>query len=591
MKILARVQDPELQKVISESAAELGAETIMIGGGDDATGQQMGDALRSHPDVVIVEYSLLDEISELRDETSARGTALLLACASAEEATRAAASNPDEWFVTPSNAQEVTARVRSALFRATEGKDPHGAERAADYFRYEELLYDRFTGFPTLPVMMERGREMLERTGRITILYIEFVRYSKLEEIYGWQKLDEVLQTTANAVRQFYDVQRSGEQNLLMVSHAGDDDFIFFTDLRGNPEVAELRINEIAERLETHLRQKLEEDHGDDIAGLFAIYVGATTIFRNPKIRTERHIYRGIREAAAAARSVEHRERSRKVGDLRQMLREGSVYIEYHPIVVTETAEVYGYEALARGSLKGLRSPEVMFGVANEANLIWELSRLCRQRAIEGLQTNLEPHQLLFLNIDPHDFRDPTFRHLDLEELGIENPERIVLEITERTAITDYPAFQEYLRVFRELGFRFAVDDAGSGYAGLGSIANLSPDYIKLDISLISGIDTNFMKQNLVETMVSFAEDHGIKVIAEGVEREEEYETVKELGVHLTQGFLFHKPQYLNGRKVGLQGSEVGQKSLEVPRGRSDDENHGDEGKPGTMESEVGGAA
>ena len=226
--------------------------------------------------------------------------------------------------------------------------------------------------------------------------------------------------------------------------------------------------------------------------------------------------------------------------DLKTTLREGAVYIVYHPIVVTETREVYGFEALARGTHRALRSPEVMFGVAEEANLIWELSRLCRRRAIEGMDAHLNENQLLFLNIDPHDFRDPTFRYLDLDELGVEHPERIVLEITERTAITDYPTFQGYLKEFRDRGFRFAVDDAGSGYAGLGSIANLEPDFIKLDISLISGIDANFMKQNLVETMVSFANDHGIKVIAEGVEREEEYETVKRLGVHFTQGFLFH---------------------------------------------------
>jgi EAL domain-containing protein (putative c-di-GMP-specific phosphodiesterase class I) len=128
--------------------------------------------------------------------------------------------------------------------------------------------------------------------------------------------------------------------------------------------------------------------------------------------------------------------------------------------------------------------------------------------------------------------------------MGISDPGKVVLEITERTAIKDYPRFQEYLAAFRARGFRFAVDDAGSGYAGLGSIANLNPDYIKLDISLISNIDTNFLKQNLVETMVGFAETHGAQVIAEGVERREEFETVKELGVHLTQGFLFHKPKY-----------------------------------------------
>jgi EAL domain-containing protein (putative c-di-GMP-specific phosphodiesterase class I) len=120
----------------------------------------------------------------------------------------------------------------------------------------------------------------------------------------------------------------------------------------------------------------------------------------------------------------------------------------------------------------------------------------------------------------------------------------VVLEITERTAIKDYPRFQEYLAAFRERGFKFAVDDAGSGYAGLGSIANLAPDYIKLDISLISNIDTNFLKQNLVETLVNFANGQGAQVIAEGVERREEFETVRELGVHLTQGFLFHKPRY-----------------------------------------------
>ncbi|HUE96147.1 MAG TPA: EAL domain-containing protein [Longimicrobiaceae bacterium] len=566
MKIVARVQDDQLQSAISQAAAETGAELIVIGGEEGINGEQLIDALRSHPDVVVVESELVDSLRELRVEARARKAAMLVACRDETEILKAVRAQIDEWFLLPTTPVELVGRLRSATIRSESEERPVDTSRAAEYLRYEELLYDRFTGFPTLPVMMERGREMLERMGRMTILYIEFVRYSKLEEIYGWQKLDEVLQTTANAVREFYDSQLSGdEESLLMLSHAGDDDFIFFTDLRGTTDAAEMRINELAESLEGEVRRRIADEHGEDISGLFEIYVGASTIFRNPKIRTERNIYRGIREAAQAARSVENRERTRKVSDLRETLREGAVYVEYHPIVITATGEIYGYEALARGALQGLRSPEVMFGVAEEANLIWELSRLCRRRAIEGMQMNLEPHQLLFLNIDPHDFRDPTFRYLDLDELGIEHPERIVLEITERTAITDYPVFQEYLRTFREKGFRFAVDDAGSGYAGLGSIANLSPDYIKLDISLISGIDTNFMKQNLVETMVAFASDHGIKVIAEGVEREEEYETVKGIGVHLTQGFLFHQPRYLG--KEAIHRSEIRQDQVSAKSG------------------------
>ena len=550
MRIAGYVGDEALKEALTRAAARQGAELTVLDApsvppaGEDI---QLSALLRTHPEVAVVEMRP-GILPRLREETRARGTCLIVACRTEEEAKAAVQAGADDWLFLPTGEAEVYARLWAARARAVEEASPEAATDAAEHLRYEELLYDRFTGFPTLPVMLERGRELLETRGRLTVLYIEFIRYSKLEEIYGWEKLDEVLQTTAGAVREFYQ-QRAGEdESLLMVSHTGDDDFIYFTDVPEMVGEAEKQINEMAQALEDHVSQRLEAEHGEDVSGLFEIYVGSSTLFRNPKIRPERLIYRGIREAASAARGVESRERSRKVTDLKTTIREEGVYIVYHPIVVTETREVYGFEALARGKMRSLRSPEVLFGVAEEANLIWELSRLCRKKAIEGIPEHLHDDQLLFINIDPHDFRDPSFRYLDVDELGgVEHPERIVLEITERTAITDYPKFQGYLKEFRKKGFRFAVDDAGSGYAGLGSIANLEPDFIKLDISLISGIDANFMKQNLVETMVQFANDHGIKVIAEGVEREEEYETVKRLGVHLTQGFLFHKAPAMAG--------------------------------------------
>jgi len=542
VRILGYAGDDSLTAAAEAAAARLAAELTLVSAGPEHgadNAEQLLPLLRTHPDVLLFELrpEVLDTV---RSETRARGICLVAACSGEEQVRQAVHAGADDWLLLPTTADEVHARLWAVAARPHGVALPQPASEVAEHLRYEEMLYDRFTGFPTLPVMLERGREMLDARGRMTVLYIEFIRYSKLEEIYGWEKLDEVLQTTAGAVRGFYDRRRAATENLLMVSHTGDDDFIFFTDFPDPVEHAERRINELARDLAAHVRARLEEEHGEDIAGLFEIYVGSAVIFRNPKLRPERIIYRGIREAAAAARGVEGRERSRKVADLKTALRDEAVYIVYHPIVITESREVYGYEALARGSSRALRSPEVLFGVAEEANLIWELSRLCRKKAIEGMHEHLRDDQLLFLNIDPHDFRDPTFRYLDVDELGVEHPERIVLEITERTAITDYPKFQGYLKEFRERGFRFAVDDAGSGYAGLGSIANLAPDFIKLDISLISGIDANFMKQNLVETMVSFANDQGIKVIAEGVEREEEYQTVLRLGVHLTQGFLFH---------------------------------------------------
>jgi EAL domain-containing protein (putative c-di-GMP-specific phosphodiesterase class I) len=325
-----------------------------------------------------------------------------------------------------------------------------------------------------------------------------------------------------------------------MVSFTNDDDFVFFhVPPPGVAAVTDAEITELVSRLQDHVGGRIEAAHGEEIASLFEIYVGMAHVYYNPKIRLQRLIYRGIREAANAAKSVEERERGRRVEDLRRSLRERAVYIDLHPILVADTRQVYGYEALARGTLRTLRSPEIMFEVAAEADLLWELGRLCRSKAIEAMKTRLTRGELLFLNVDPHDFVDPEFSAIHRE---VADPQRVVIEITERTAIKDYPKFRERLKALRERGYRFAVDDAGSGYAGLGSIANLEPDFIKLDISLINCIDTNFIKQNLVETMVRFANDQGAKVIAEGVERAEEYETVKGLGVHLVQGFFLHRP-------------------------------------------------
>jgi EAL domain-containing protein (putative c-di-GMP-specific phosphodiesterase class I)/GGDEF domain-containing protein len=476
------------------------------------------------------------ELRAATERAHASGIPVIIGCVDDTARRRAVELRAEEWYRIPATADEISARIHSAVSRgATIGA---AMSDRVERVEYEEMLHDAMTGLPTLPVMIERSRALFKERGELVVLYLNFVRYSKIEEIYGWEKLDAVLETTSAAVREFLDDTAGPSNSRLMVSFTNDDDFIFFhVPAAGVAAATDSEITDMVARLQRHVAGRIEAQHGDDIAALFDIYVGRSHVYYNPKIRLERLIYRGIREAAKAARSIEERDRARRVGDLRASLRERGVYIDYHPIVITESQEIYGYEALARGVMRSLRSPEVMFDVAAEADLVWELSRLCRSRAIEGMDTHLQPGELLFLNVDPHDFNDPAFN-----EHEVKYPERVVIEITERTAIKDYPKFRERLRAFREAGFRFAVDDAGSGYAGLGSIANLEPNYIKLDISLINGIDTNFIKQNLVETMVKFANDHGAMVIAEGVERAEEFKVVKELGVHLVQGFFLHRP-------------------------------------------------
>ncbi len=485
---------------------------------------------------LLVTTSAPGDLRTCVEAAHARGVPVIVGCADEAARRRAVELRAEEWFLIPATPGEIAARVWSAVARAAAAGA--AASEKADKTELENMLHDSLTGLPTLPVAIERSRALFKERGELVVLYLNFVRYSKIEEIYGWEKLDAVLETTASAVREFLD-DDDLRASRLMVSFSNDDDFIFFhVPASGVAAATDGEITEMVTRLQRHVAAQIETAHGEDIAALFDIYVGRAHLYYNPKIRLERVIYRGIREAQNASRSLEQRERARRVSDLKTAIRDRGVYVDYHPIVVATTREIFGYEALARGTLRTLRSPEVMFDVAAEADLIWELSRLCRERALEGMSTRLEAGQLLFLNVDPHDFADPAFSETEVSE-----PSRVVIEITERTAIKDYPKFRERLKAFRAAGFRFAVDDAGSGYAGLGSIANLEPDFIKLDISLINSIDTNFIKQNLVQTMVRFANDHGAMVIAEGVERAEEFKTVQDLGVHLVQGFFLHRPQ------------------------------------------------
>ncbi|MDQ2889151.1 MAG: EAL domain-containing protein [Gemmatimonadota bacterium] len=414
---------------------------------------------------------------------------------------------------------------------------------------------DARNSLPTLAAAIDSLRTPVQERGSLVILYLNFDRYAKVEEIYGWEKLDAVLDTTARELASML-AETPLRIARLAVSHINDDDFLLFyvppADPPGREEGDDGDLSEeLVGRLHAGIADCLEQNHGADVASLFDLYVGRALVQYDPKVRLERVVYRGIRTAASNAHNLEQRERLRLADDLRETLRTGAVYVDYHPIVNAADGEVFGYEALARGSIRSLRRPEVMFEVAAEAGLIWELSRLCRSRAIEGIKQLLKADELLFINVDPHDFTDPEFGDAALDST---NAHRIVIEITERTAIKDYPLFRERLRGFRDRGFRFAVDDAGSGYAGLGSIANLEPDFIKLDISLINGIDENFIKQDLVETLVRFANDQGAKVIAEGVEYEQEYEVVKALGVHLVQGFYLHRPQQLPDNLEGSVG-------------------------------------
>jgi EAL domain-containing protein (putative c-di-GMP-specific phosphodiesterase class I) len=119
---------------------------------------------------------------------------------------------------------------------------------------------------------------------------------------------------------------------------------------------------------------------------------------------------------------------------------------------------------------------------------------------------------------------------------------RVVLEITERSALDQVKDARNRVASLREMGFRIAVDDLGAGYAGLTSFALLEPEIVKLDMSLVRDVHKNNTKQKIIRSMAGLSKDMGMLVVAEGVETRDEREALIELGCDLLQGYLFARP-------------------------------------------------
>ncbi len=220
----------------------------------------------------------------------------------------------------------------------------------------------------------------------------------------------------------------------------------------------------------------------------------------------------------------------------------GTMWMAFQPIVSAGNRGVYGYEALMRTKDKALATPHALLDAAEKLGRTVELGRRVRDlsaRAFERAPRNA----VLFVNLHPRDLLDPEL-YESTSPLGcVAN--RVVLEITERTDLDGIRDIGARLAVLRYMGFRIAIDDLGAGYAGLSSFAALEPEIVKLDMSLVRNVNRSPIRRHLIESMTSMCKKMGIKVVAEGIETEEERLAVCRAGCDLLQGYLFGKPNPL----------------------------------------------
>jgi EAL domain-containing protein (putative c-di-GMP-specific phosphodiesterase class I) len=216
-----------------------------------------------------------------------------------------------------------------------------------------------------------------------------------------------------------------------------------------------------------------------------------------------------------------------------------SLWIAYQPIVSWSRRALFAYEALVRNDEPALLSPNDLFDAAERLKRLHELGQTIRSRVADTIR-EMPSNEIVFVNVHTADLQDESLFRADspLSEFA----SRVVLEITERAALDQITDLMSRVSRLRAMGYRIAVDDLGAGYAGLTSFAQLEPEVVKVDMSLVRGVDSSPTKQKLLGSIIGLCRDLQIQIIAEGIETEAELVTLMRLGGDLCQGYLFAHP-------------------------------------------------
>ena len=222
---------------------------------------------------------------------------------------------------------------------------------------------------------------------------------------------------------------------------------------------------------------------------------------------------------------------------IERAIAEGQPTMVFQPIVGLADGTVTGYEALARFVTQPMMPPNAWFEAASRVELGASLEALAIEKSLARLD-EFPDGVRVSVNVSA--------RYLASEEVGRALAacplSRVVVELTEYEEDVDMAAVLESLGAMRERGAKIALDDVGSGYSGLERVVRLEPDRIKLDRTLVAGIDHHLTQQAMVAATVSYAHRVGAEIVAEGIETPEELAVLQELGVDLGQGYLLARP-------------------------------------------------
>lgn len=280
-----------------------------------------------------------------------------------------------------------------------------------------------------------------------------------------------------------------------------------------------------------------------------AVQLGAYRYFTKPvetaplveAIRSAAVLHRLARVSREARELAEHSDARAELAKLESafVATMDTLYMVFQPIASGETRGILAYEALMRSREPRLPGPAQILAASERLQRVHVLGRTTRALTAARLE-GLPDGTLCFVNVHAYDFLDPELFHPEAPLTRYAS--RVVLELTERASGESIADLRERVTRLREMGFRLAIDDVGAGYAGLQYFAQLAPDFAKIDMSIIRGLDTDPVRQRIVLSLAQMCRDLGIKVVAEGVETVGERDALVRIGCDALQGYLLGRP-------------------------------------------------
>ena len=377
----------------------------------------------------------------------------------------------------------------------------------------------------------------------VGMIYLDIVDFALTEQVSGPSICLRVLQSLESLARQEA-AHRLKPYRLLELRRWGDDLLIYFYS-QTDPPPDSSDLTNLSLSLRDSLSSQLNQNCSHLVPCNINLHVGYTII--KPEQNPEKSLYTAFKEAMMIAKSRLDVKEVERRQQFKELLAQKNIRIVYQPVVNLNTGEILGYEALSRGPEGSFfASPLNLFGYAQKTQDLYALEKIAREKALAGLGQLLRETKL-FLNINPQVVNDPSFRPDEISEFlaslgAVAN--QVVFEITERTSIDDFSSFRRSLEHYRQKGFLIAIDDAGAGYSSLQAIAEIQPDFIKIDYSLVKDIDKIATKKKLLETFHIFAQKTNSQIIAEGIETEDELAALINMEIPFGQGFFLARPGY-----------------------------------------------